>query len=110
MAGLPAALFDVDVPGPSQSSDSPVGQLLDLLWLHRDLDFGLDQDMVPVPRKAVGVFDPLAAGATQECGRKTRLATALITDESDTNLPVAKEWADSYGLFPGWTLLGRRHV
>ena len=87
----------------------PVGQLPDLHSLHPDLDFCLDLDMVPEPRKAVRVFDAVAAGATQECGRKSRLATALITDESDTNLHVVKEWADSYGLFPGSTLLDRRH-
>ncbi len=109
MAGLPAALFDVDIPPPSPSSNSLVGQLPGPLSLHPDLVFDLDQDMVPGPRKAVRVFDALVTGVTQERGWNTRLATALITDESDTDLPVAKEWADSYGVFPGWTLLDRRH-
>ncbi|MDA8396343.1 MAG: hypothetical protein M0Z29_00635 [Actinomycetota bacterium] len=59
MAGLPAALFDGDIPRPSPSSNSLVGQLPGLLSLYPDLDFGLDQDMVPGPRKAVRVFDAL---------------------------------------------------
>ena len=110
MTGLPSALADVDIPRPSPSSRALVGQLPALLSRHSDLDLGLDQDLVPVPKKVAHMLGQLVATAVQEQGRNRRLAAGLVTGGDDVKHPAIDQWQDAYRFFLAWTHLDQNHA
>ena len=66
MTGLPAVMADTAIPRPKPPSGALVSKLPNLLAEHPDVDLGLDQDMVPVPRKVAEALAALVTTATQE--------------------------------------------
>lgn len=109
MTGLPAAMADTAIPRPKPSSGSLVAKLPELLAKHPDVDLGVDQDIVPVPKKVAQALASLVTTATQEQGRNRSNAAALVTGGSDPNHPVIKQWLNAYEFFVGWAHLDRNH-
>lgn len=109
MTGLPAALADSVIPRPSPSSSSLVAQLPEVLAKHPDLDLGVDQDVVPVPKPVAVHMDSLVKARTQEDGRNRSNAAALVTGGRDPGHPAINQWQDAYRFFLGWTHFDRNH-
>jgi hypothetical protein len=109
MTGLPAAMADTAIPRPKPSSGSLVAKLPELLANHPDVDLGIDQDIVPVPKKVAQALASLVTTVTQEQGRNRSNAAALVTDGSDPKHPAIKQWLDAYEFFVGWAHLDRNH-
>lgn len=109
MANLPAIMVEEIIERPNPSSMALTGQLPGLLAKHPDLDLTLDQDIVPVPRKVAQVFASLVAAATQEAGRNTRNAAALLARAADSKPPAVQQWKTAYDFFVGWAHLDRSH-
>jgi len=109
MNSLPGVLSDAVIPRPNPSSGQLIGQLPKLLAQHSDVDLGLDQDMVPVPKPVARALNALATAATQEAGRNQRNAAALVTGRSDTKHAAIKQWSEALEFFLGWTHLDRKH-
>ena len=57
MIGLPAVMADDPEPRPDPSSNSLTQQLPELLAKHPDLDLGVDQDIVPVPKAVAQILN-----------------------------------------------------
>ena len=109
MTGLPAVMADTAIPRPKPSSGSLVARLPELLASHPDVDLGVDQDIVPVPKKVAQALASLVTTATQEQGRNRSNAAALVTGGSDPKHPAIKQWLDAYEFFVGWAHLDRNH-
>lgn len=109
MNGLPSAMTDSAIPRPSPSSDTLKGQLPALLSQHPDLDLGLDQDLVPVPKKVARAFMDLISTATKEQGLNRSNAAELVTGGSDSKHPAIRQWAEAQRFFLRWTHLDRNH-
>nr|WP_276974852.1 hypothetical protein [Ferrimicrobium acidiphilum] len=110
MTGLLSALADVDIPRPSPSSRALVDRLPALPSRHSYLDIGLDQDLVPVPKKVAHMFNKLVETAVQEQGRNRRLAAGLVTGGDDVKHPAIDQWQDAYRFVLAWTHLDQNHV
>lgn len=107
MIGLPAVMADDPEPRPDPSSNSLTQQLPELLAKHPDLDLGVNQDIVPVPKAVAQILNSLLGTVVREKGRNQRIAAALITGGHDVKHPVIKQWGDAYNFFVGWTHLDR---
>jgi hypothetical protein len=109
MVNLPAVLADTAIPRPKPSSDALVSQLPNLLAKHPEVDLGVDQDVVPVPKIVARRLDALIKARIQEQGRNRSNAAALVTGDSDADHPAIKQWQDAYKFFVGWAHLDRNH-
>lgn len=107
MTGLPSVMADTAIPRPNPSSGSLVAKLPALLAKHPDVDLGLDQDIVPVPKTVAQALASLVSTAAQEQGRNRSNAAALLTGGSDPKHPVIKQWLDAYEFLVGWAHLDR---
>lgn len=104
MNGAPAVLSGVDIPRPSPNSSALKDRLPSLL---KDVDLGLDQDLIPVSRSAAATLDALIKTVAQEQGRNRRLASAAVTDETDNKHPAIQQWIEAQKFFLKWTHLDR---
>ncbi|WP_329481566.1 hypothetical protein OG555_05385 [Kribbella sp. NBC_01484] len=109
MANLPGLLADTAIPRPKPSSSALVAKLPNLLAKHPDVDLGVDQDVVPVPKVVARQLDALIRARIQEDGRNRSNAAALVTGSSDAEHPAIKQWRDAYEFFVGWAHLDRNH-
>jgi hypothetical protein len=109
MTGLPSALSIDDYPRPKPTSGALVQKLPGLLAHHPEVDLNLDQDMIPVPKEVAHTLAQLVTTATQEEGRNSANAAALVTGSQDRSHPVVKQWKDAYKFFVGWAHLDRNH-
>lgn len=109
MNGLPGVMADTAIPRPNPSSSSIVAQLPKLLADHPEVDLGLDQDMIPVPRSVARTLDQLVIARIREVGRNRSNAAALITGNTDDEHPAIKQWTDAYTFFVDWSHLDRNH-
>jgi hypothetical protein len=109
MNGLPIALADSIIPRPKPSSNSLTQKLPGLLSRHRDVDFGAEQDIIPVPRAVAQAIALLIGTVAKEQGRNRSNAAALITDGQDHKHPAVKQWMAAYDFFVGWAHLDRNH-
>lgn len=109
MLNLPAAMADIAIERPRPSSNALVGQLPALLAEHPDVDLGIDQDLIPVPKKVANALARLIATLTKETGRNRRNVAALLNDGEDPQHPAVTEWLDTYQYFVGWAHLDRNH-
>ena len=104
MNGAPAVLSGVDIPRPSPNSSALKDRLPSLL---KDVDLGLDQDLIPVSRSVAATLDALIKTVAQEQGRNRRLASAAVTDETDNKHPAIQQWIEAQKFFAKWTHLDR---
>jgi len=104
MNGLPSVLSGIDIPRPNPSSAALKDRLPQLL---ADVDLGLDQGLIPVPRKVAATLDELIRTVAREQGRNRRLASAAITDETDDAHPAIRQWGEAQRFFSKWTHLDR---
>jgi hypothetical protein len=109
MNGLPSVLAADSEPRPNPSSSSITSKLPGLLAKHPEVDLGVEQDIIPVPRAVAQVFNELIGTVVREEGRNLRNAAALITKGSDTKHPAIKQWRDTYNFFLNWAHLDRNH-
>jgi len=109
MNGLPGLLADSAIPRPKPSSGSLTSKLPELLANHPDVDLGMDQDMVPVPKAVARALDSLISSLVKERGRNRSNAAALVTGGSDTKHPAIRQWMEAYDFFLGWAHLDRNH-
>lgn len=109
MNGLPSVMSDSAIPRPKPSSGTLVERLPKLLANHPDLDLGLDQDLIPVPRAVARAFAELRGAITREQGRNRMNAAALVTGMADTKHPAIGQWMDTQRFFVGWAHLDRNH-
>lgn len=109
MIGVPGVLAESVIPRIEPSSAALIAKLPDLLATHRELDLGVDQDVVPVPQLVARAFLDLVSARTQENGRNRHNATALITAGTDDAHPAISQWSKTYKFFVGWTHLDRYH-
>lgn len=105
MNGLPEVLSRVSIPRPSPGSTALKDRLPELL---RDVDLDVDQDLIPVPRNAALTLSQLVRTVAQEQGRNRRLASSVVTDETDDQAPAIRQWTDAHKFFMSWTHLDRR--
>jgi hypothetical protein len=109
MNGLPSVMSDTSIPRPSPSSDALKAKLPELLAEHPDVDLGLDQDLLPVPRAVARMFESLITTVAQEQGRNRSIAAVLVTGVPDTKHPAISQWRAAQDFFLGWTHLDRNH-
>lgn len=109
MLSLPAAMADSAIERPKPSSGKLVEQLPDLLAEHPDVDLGIDQDLVPVPKKVANALARLVATVTKERGRNRGNVAALLNGGEDPQHPAVTEWLATYQYFVGWAHLDRNH-
>jgi hypothetical protein len=102
-------MADIAIERPRPSSNALVGQLPALLAEHPDVDLGIDQDLIPVPKKVANALARLIATLTKETGRNRRNVAALLNDGEDPQHPAVTEWLDTYQYFVGWAHLDRNH-
>lgn len=109
MLNLPAAMADSAIERPKPSSNDLVRALPDLLAKHPDVDLGLEQDLVPVPKKVANVLARVVTTLTKERGRTRSNVAALLNGGEDPHHPAVKEWIDTYNYFVGWAHLDQNH-
>jgi hypothetical protein len=109
MNGLPMVMADSVIERPTPSSGSLTKQLPELLARHGEVDLGVDQDMIPVPKVVARHLESLIGTITREQGRNRSNAAALVTGGDNQKHPAIKQWKDAYDFFLGWTHLDRNH-
>lgn len=105
MNRLPGVMSDFAIPRVRPSSDSLKRQLPKLLGQHSDLDLGVDQDLVPVPREVARAFLGLIRAAAGEEGRNRANAAAILTNGADPKHPAIEQWTRAQRFFLEWTHL-----
>lgn len=107
MNGLPVVMADTAIPRPKPSSGSLMRKLPELLAKHPDVDLGVEQDMIPVPKAVAQTLDSLIGTVVKEQGRNRSNAAALLTGGDDNKHPAIKQWMDAYEFFVGWAHFDR---
>jgi len=109
MSNCPAVMADSAIERPKPSSGAQLEKLPDLLLRHPDVDLGVDQDIVPVPKAIASALARLVATVTRERGRSRSNVAALLNGGEDPLHPAVKEWIDTYNYFVGWAHLDRNY-
>jgi hypothetical protein len=102
MMGLLEDLTDDPIERVKPTSGSQLENLPKLLAKHPDLDLGLEQDIVPVPKAVAQAFRSLISTAAKEQGRNLSNATDLVTAGGDRQHPAVKQWKETYRFFVRW--------
>jgi hypothetical protein len=109
MLGLPAIMADTAIPRQNPSSGVLTGKLPKLLARHPEVDLGVDQDMIPVPKAVAHAIGLVIATAARENGRTRLNFAAMVTGGTDGKHPAVQQWMDTYQFFVGWAHLDRNH-
>lgn len=102
MMGLLEDLTDNPIERVKPTSGSQLERLPNLLAKHPDLDLGLEQDIVPVPRAVAQALRSLISTVAKEQGRNLSNATDLVTKGGDKQHPAVKQWRETYRFFVRW--------